>query len=169
MTPEDLLAILNSCFCEALAAGPNPPSQCCVLASEPQITDCCAGVAWTRVLNIYPSNNFPAADAKPDRCLPPSWAMTVQLGIFRCAPATCAAMDNPCCDSHADAVTQQFADRSAMLQSALCCLPNAVRQIEHFSMDRVVLGTWAVIETEGVCVGSSINVTIQFADPCVCP
>jgi hypothetical protein len=161
MFPFDLLSAILACYCQQLNLNPNPPSECCLVTGAPVVGDCCAGFAWVRVLNIYPTRSFPALDQTPDRCIPPVWAMQVELGIDRCAPAICDTAGNPCCDSELVGVAQQLLDRDAMIRALYCCLP-ALDEPGAPRMDEILTGPWVANGAEGGCYSSTMTATIRF-------
>jgi hypothetical protein len=58
---------LLACLCEALSTNPNPPAQCCLRVGDVVYADfnqyqdqCCDGLAYVRVVRIYPTSEFPS-------------------------------------------------------------------------------------------------------------
>lgn len=165
MEALDIMANIQECFCAQLALGPNPPDQCCLVAGRPAIAECCAGVAWVRMKNIYPTSTFPARSQKAERCIHPVWAISIELGILRCAPETCGPLANPCCDAEFDAVVQLLADRDAMVRTLSCCLqgvPDAPQ------LDEIVFGSWDIHDATGGCIGSTMDATVRLLNSCAC-
>lgn len=163
-TAQQLIDIIEACYCAALASNPNPPAQCCLVASNPVVPDCCDGSAWVRPTAVTP---LPTETAT--RCIPPSWVLEVELGIRRCAPSTCGNLDNPCCASEDSAVTQTFHDRDAMTEALLCCLPGSTDGGLYPMMDDIIVGAWTVIDSDGACYGSRMTAQIRFYNGCACP
>lgn len=157
---QDALA----CLCEAATLNPKPPLACCfrpyvngtalfgTLADE-----CCDGLAFVYFGPAYPSrDNFPAPDSEPVTC-GLTWAMTVQLGIWRCAPiGTLQAA--PSCDDW-NTVSEDLLNDYATLRDAVCCL------ISQRQSKTIHVGPWSIINDgpEGACIGSSITLTVQLA------
>jgi hypothetical protein len=164
MDIADILTGLTDCLCEQLAAT-LPVAQCCLVASDPIVPSCCNGFAWVRLLDTYPTKNGVTLDQTPDRCLPPVWAMRVELGVERCAPATCDALDNPCCDAERDSVMDLLSDFAAMQRALLCCLPNLP---DGPRKDEVVLGPFRPQAPLGGCVRATMTATIRYLNHCAC-
>lgn len=166
LSPEDILVRLRDCFCEQLALSPGgAPAECCIVATSPVIAQCCAGFAWVRILTAYPSHPFPALTQAAERCLPPVWAMQVELGVSRCAPAPCGPLSNPCCDEELDATLILLGDFTAMVSTLGCCLTPTNGGL---GKDEVVMGPWIVSEPDGGCVESKMTATIRFVNGCSC-
>lgn len=163
---DEVLSTLVACLCDQLGDGANPPDQCCLVSAPPIIPKCCVGVAWVRPVTVFPTDNFPNAGYDPNNlCLPPSWGVTVELGVARCAPGFCDPTGNPCCASEAASLTQALADRSAMIKSLQCCLIAAVPGLK--SRD-VLLGTWTLGDPTGGCRHGILQATIRFDETCTC-
>lgn len=159
--PAILLEAVAACYCAnlALTLG-GPPAVCCVAVSEPVVPDCCQGVAWVRPLNIYPVSTFPSPLSTPVRCQLNIFAMTLELGIQRCAPKPCDPLKAACCDAELDATRVAFSDYAAMRNTFLCCMTGSGGLLMP---DDVVFGEWAVDEPLGGCYGSRMAVTVRWA------
>lgn len=156
MTEIELLTALKDCYCEFLATSiGGAPGTCCVTTHRPAPVSCCDGWAWVRLVNAYPSVSFPALDQQERRCPIMAFALTVELGIIRCAPAACGDLGDPCCASEEAAVATQLGDRLAMLQALTCC--PSVRTSD------VILGPWTAEDPAGGCISSVMTATIRFA------
>lgn len=160
MTPEEILFNLAECLCDQLAALPNPPATCCVVANDPVIPDCCPGFAWVRT-----TGSQPVPYAKENRCLPPYWAFGVELGVSRCAPETCGNLANPCCENEAAGALALMGDFGAMQRAVLCCLPGLPGGP---ALDQIAITNWAPDEPTGGCVTSRMLVAIKHANLCYC-
>lgn len=160
MSPEEILFNLGDCFCALLAAGSAPPASCCVITADPVIPDCCSGFAWVRSTGAL----VVPYDVR-QRCLPPVWALGVELGISRCAPATCGNLANPCCENEAAAVLVQLADFASMQRALLCCLPAIAGGPK---LDQINIISWAVDEPEGGCVTARMLANIEYYNQCAC-
>lgn len=165
MNPADILAALIACFCENLALTTRgAPANCCIVATDPVVPDCCPGFAWVRILSAYPSQNFPQADARADRCRPPVWAMQVELGVDRCAPSPCDAMSASCCTAETDAALDQLSDFEAFRRTLGCCLTLST----DLGLDEVVMGVWSTGVSQGGCLRSTQTALIRWIDICPC-
>lgn len=165
MNPADILAALIACFCENLALTTRgAPQNCCIVSGDPVLPDCCAGLAWVRLLSAYPSQSFPQADSKGDRCRPPVWAMVVELGVDRCAVPPCDALSPACCELETNAALDQLSDFEAFRRTLGCCLT----QSTDLALDEVVMGAWSPGESQGGCQRSTQTATIRWIDICPC-
>ena len=151
-------ALLN-CLCTAIATVPDPPEDCCLRTGEVvslnvslSADECCKGLAWVRVVSIFPSEqNFPDADAEPRNC-PPQWfAVVLEMGVARCSPVG-TAMQYPNCGDWT-AYSQKVLHDAAAMRRAFCCL--------DLSGSEKILGVWEPLPTEGGCGGGIQTVTIQ--------
>ena len=121
---------------------------------------CCPGVAWVRPITTYPTTNFPNPIPGEIRCPPPGWAATIELGIARCVtalPDSAGNLPEPEAVAH-DASVANY-DRSAIIQAAIC-------GIAPLYDSQVALDQWTPLETQGGCMGSTMNVTIPYCYPC---
>lgn len=163
-TPEDILIQVRNCFCEILAAGPNPPSQCCVV-TYPVIAECCSGIAWVRAMRAWPAQDFPRQDVTPGRCTSGAWAMQIEVGVARCAPEVCDVLGPQCCESELDVTMQQMDDFNRM-RSLQCCL--VTPGYDGIKIDDILPGAWAPEEPQGGCTSSAMTFTIRWSDGCGC-
>lgn len=161
----EILSTLIACLCEKLALSTGgAPAQCCLISSPAVIASCCAGFAWVRPVGSFPTDVFPAQAYTPTRCLPPTWGLSVELGVARCAPTSCDQQGNPCCEKEATAVTVALSDFDAMKKAVLCCLPAATGLL----LDEIEIGPWVVGGSEGGCFASTMTATIRYTDNCAC-
>ena len=156
---EDLLA----CLCEAVAEGPNPPASCCL---RPGVTvaqglsehedECCEGLAWVRVVDIFPSGGeagFPNVNDDTSACSPPSFGIELEMGIYRCAP-TGDHKDLPTCDDWTG-TTEQILDDAASMRRAWCCFRDG------YSNNAKIVGRWRPVTVQGGCTGGTMRVMIE--------
>ena len=121
MIPEDILANILSCFSQALVGTMGgSPADACITAGPPAIVECCNGFAWVRMVRAYLTTTFPAFASTPQACPQNIWAIDVELGITRCAPAPCDAAGAVCCDAHDTAQSIMMSDFAAMRNLWLC-------------------------------------------------
>lgn len=155
----DLMGEALACLAAAVADLDDPPEQVCLrpgdqvsLLASLNDDECCTGLAWVRLVNTYPSTEFPDQDVTFSRCPPPQWAVVLEMGIARCAP-TADATDIPSCEEWTAATAAQLADRAAMIR-AVCCL-------EQVDTDRMVLrGLYTPQAVEGGCLSGTLQVTV---------
>lgn len=155
-------------MCARLASQPNPPAECCLRVGDVaqdagEYEDkCCSGLAWVRVTGIFPTGvGFPnpETDFPVDGCGTKAWGVTLQVGVFRCAPVGTAAR-GPSCEEWT-AATVQVLDDDHAVRLALCDL------IELKDPGTVSIGQWADIGPIGGCTGGYRTVVI-LVDECEC-
>lgn len=159
MTPEEILFNLGDCLCQALE-DTNPVGSCCVVAVQPVVPNCCDGFAWVRTTGSLVVPYDPR-----QRCLPPVWALQVELGISRCAPGFCDALSNPCCENEAAAALVLMADFAALQRALLCCLPAIAGGPK---LDQITITGWTVGDPEGSCVTGRMLASIEYFNSCAC-
>lgn len=161
MTPEELLFNLGACLCDALEASPGGATgTCCVVATQPVVPECCEGFAWVRT-----TGSVVLPFEVRQRCLPPVWALQVELGVTRCAALPCKELGNPCCDPEADATLTLLGDFTAMQQALLCCLPAIAGAPK---LDQITIQGWTVDEPLGACATSRMLASIEYLNSCAC-
>ena len=159
---------LLSCFDTALQEGPNPPpdDNICLRVGEVPFDVglsqdvCCEGLAWVRVLRIFPSINFPNVNNNPNDCQSSSYAVELEMGAIRCLPFGDENM-GPSCDDWT-AVFLQVDEDAASMRRAICC----VRDLQNANMtfiDQIVVGEWTPIDGQGGCIGGSMPVTFHIS------
>lgn len=118
--------------------------------------ECCRGVAWVRVVAIFPSTNFPLPDVAYQPCGPGQWAAVLEMGAARCAPTP--GKDSIPSGDEWNAVAAAVQDDAAAMRRALCCWTGL-----DLNEDRMYMpGTWAPLTTEGGCVGGVMPVTVMI-------
>lgn len=151
----DLLVSIRDCWCNVLVESlGGPPAACCIIAGEPVVAECCQGFAWVRLINSYPTHEFPAQDTEPHRCPLNIWASVIEIGISRCAPQPCDILDNSCCEAEMDASLILLDDFARMRNILACCIGTAP--------DSIVPGQWQVVGPQGGCITSSIRATFRW-------
>lgn len=166
MTVRDLVVTpvaeqLRDCLRAALAEVPDPPGDVCLrVGTETDLLvstfrdECCEGLGWVRLASAHAASTFPDQDQAPSRCNPGRWAVTLEMGVARCAPTTDAATI-PSCDDWTAAALAVYDDLAAMWR-ALDCFAAA-----PLNRDRLWLaGQWVPIPTEGGCMGAILPVTV---------
>lgn len=124
--------------------------------------ECCEGLAWVRVAQVAPSSSaqWPNPDITPQPCWPLRYAVQLEMGIVRCAPAP-GANEIPSQDAW-DNLTDLILNDMAAMQNAACCFADG------FDLHGVYLvGAWNPLSIEGACAGGSMTITAS-AGPCNC-
>lgn len=121
----------------------------------------CPGICWVRFVSLAESrSNFPASGGNASPCGPALWAVTVEVGVQRCAQQW-PQIDGelPTDAEWAALVAQQSADM-AVIRQAIRCTPNlAPGQGQNISW-----GVQTPHPIEGNLTGSTIQVTIPVLD-----
>jgi hypothetical protein len=159
LNPSDTLAAVQACWCELLESTVGgAPAQCCVVVGVPALVDCCAGFAWVRLVNAYPTTNFPRPYNEATKCPLLTWALVVEVGITRCAAQPCDPLGNACCDAEAESSAQIMSDFAAAAKLFLCgCI--------GLAPDQIVPGQVRPYGPEGGCVGLTAQATLQASLP----
>jgi hypothetical protein len=132
--------------------------------------ECCSGVAYVRTGVRQPTTgNWPTPLSSVDgpsasRGRAALYAVTLELGIYRCLPTISNIPDTnddfPTDDQWLQAAQDQADDGAALLR-AVCCL-QAI-----YGNDAVLAGPVTPLENEGPCSGIRVNVQLR-APACDC-
>lgn len=118
--------------------------------------ECCSGLGWVRPAGFYPSSaGFPTQDTQAQKQGTRAWAVTLEMGIVRCAPTP--GPEAIPSNAEWDDVTQAVMDAGAAMRRAICCwidLDPVNRK------QRILPGQWQPVAVQGGCVGGVIQVTI---------
>lgn len=173
--PVDLIATpvaeeLLACFTEQLSALPSPPKYIQMRIGQetgpligPGVDECCAGLAWVRVADVYPSwDSFPQADNTWTPCGPLAYAVVLEMGMAFCMPWSDSEgsfddVDPPSTADWAAAFATQMRDQSIMRRTAACCFRPTQRR---------AVGGWTSLPVEGGCTGGKLTVTVSVMNPC---
>jgi hypothetical protein len=119
--------------------------------------ECCEGLGWVRPALFYPSaDRFPLQAEEPQIPYVGSWAITLEMGVARCAP-TPPETSIPSV-AEWNAVVQAVMDDAAAMRRAICCFIDA----DPVNRKRNVLpGQWQPLEVEGGCVGGTLQVIVR--------
>lgn len=162
---------LLACFEEQLSTLPVPPRYIQLRAGQdagapllgPNIDECCAGLAWVRIVSIYPSwDSFPAEDNTWTPCGPLAYAVVLEMGVSFCMPWSDSdeGLDNwdpPSTADWATAFNTQMVHQTLMRRTAACCfLPTQRRAV----------GEWTPMPVEGGCLGGKLTLTVSVMAPC---
>lgn len=157
-----VMEALHACLDDQIRQVPDPPANVVMrtgdsvelLISQYQ-NECCDGLAWVRLVTVYPSTNFPAADEVWTRC-PGGWAVVVELGAARCAPT--GDLDTiPTPDEWEAASRAVMGDLAAIRRAFMC-----FHGLEDFRYRPMLVGQWQQARTEGGCVGGAMTVTVHM-------
>lgn len=128
------------------------------------VDECCAGLAWVRIAEMYPSwNSFPAPDSEAIPTGPLGYAVVLEMGLAGCMPWGLSGdgfanqQEPPSTADWAQGVALVDAQREAMRKTAFCCWDATVRR---------VLGPWHPLPVEGGCTGGTMQVTVLTFAPC---
>jgi hypothetical protein len=162
------VAVRNLIGGELAGAVGGPPATVAVVPGrDVAIDDCCAGLAWVRIVRVFPSDpgEFPnarTAAVTADGCLGGLyWAVELGVGSARCAPTEDDAGVPP---TGAELEASAFAladDAGRIRRAVLCGLPG----LEE--VDEVAIGEQTNVGPSGGCVGQELLVTV-LTRACVC-
>lgn len=159
---------LLTCLDATTALLPDPPG---IIALRPGVQaellisqyddECCQGMAWVRLVNLFPSSvAFPTQDVTYTRCGPVQWAAVFELGVARCAP-TPDGSTLTSAQQWIAATEAVLADADAM-RCAIECF------VETNPMMMTQAGMWQPLPTDGGCMGGVQLVSVGVPD-CDCP
>jgi hypothetical protein len=161
---------LMACFEEQLSTLPVPPRYIQIRVGTeggpligPNVDECCAGLAWIRVANVYPSwDSFPAEDNTWTPCGPLAYAVVLEMGVSFCMPWSDSDesfdnLDPPSQADWAEAFNTQMVHQTLMRRTAACCFRPTQRR---------AVGEWTPLPVEGGCTGGKLTVTVSVPAPC---
>lgn len=181
VTPTDtrfwpVLVATKAALDAALAANPNPPAHSSIRPGiiPPEdlsgLSDlCCEGAAWVREVVAFPTAAFPTPLEAANRLCsdPPSYGITVEMGVYRCV-AMGSVSEMITDDDWTQAVTQVTNDQEAMRIAARVMqqeAPFGYPGITWALNQSFVMGNWEPVESEGGCCGGTQQFTIQVFCP----
>lgn len=152
---------LLECFAQELDKVESPPASVQLRPGIAPVAwisqhenECCSGLGWVRVDSFYPSSDtFPVQDDTPLPKGTSAWAITFEIGVFRCAP-TPDQNDAPTAAQWSGVVEQTMDDAAAM-RRAICCLT------EQRGRQQVLPGQWLPLDVQGGCAGGYMTVTVK--------
>jgi hypothetical protein len=161
---------LLTCFTEQLQQLASPPKYIQLRVGQEtgpligaNVDECCAGLAWIRIANIYPSwDSFPAADNTWLPCGPLAYAVVLEMGVAFCMPWSDSSdtfdnQDPPNAADWATAFATQMQHQTLMRRSAACCWRPTQRR---------AVGEWTPLPVEAGCTGGKLLVTVSVPAPC---
>jgi hypothetical protein len=115
------------------------------------------GVAWVRLVGIYPSASFPLPDdgSIAANCASPM-AYEVEIGVGRCAPRPEGRSMYPDEGAVFNALRLYMSDSRAMKRALMCCLPVEVKKRDQRDI-RVMIGNWTPLEQGAGMSGGTWN------------
>jgi hypothetical protein len=125
--------------------------------------ECCEGLAWVRLVTFVPSSGtFPAQDDAPQPKGTTGWAVTLEMGVIRCAPVG----DENAIPTSAqqELVTRAVWDDAAAMRRALCCFADLK---PGRAKNGMLPGAWLPLDTSGGCAGGVMTVTVRGGE-CDC-
>jgi hypothetical protein len=155
---------LLDCFRDELEAAPNVPGKICMRAGEVPFdaavgdNDCCTGLAWVRVVRVYPSLAFPDEQTEPMECVSDSYGIDLEMGVVRCHDVGTATTVTPCTSWTSEAL--QLDDDRAAMRRAICCFVDSTAAFP-FGDNQFVFGEWAPVGPAGGCIGGTMVLTVQ--------
>lgn len=161
---------LLDCLTQQMSTLPSPPAKIEIrIGSEagpligPNVDECCAGLAWIRVADIYPSwDSFPAPDNTWLPCGPLAYAVVLEMGTAFCMPWSDSGdgfdnMDPPSTQDWQNGFMTLMQHQTLMRRAAACCFPATQRR---------AVGEWTPLSIEGGCTGGTLRVTVSVMAPC---
>lgn len=127
------------------------------------VDECCSGLAWIRVANVYPSwDNFPAPDNTWLPCGPLAYAVVLELGMAFCMPwsdsdESFEDIEPPSDQDWSTAFATQMTHQTLMRRAAACAWRPTQRR---------AVGEWRPLSVDGGCTGGTLLVTVSVPAPC---
>lgn len=155
---------LSACLCAQFEhLGLPQPCSCGPMVGELVIDYCsncadgkCGGQAWVRLVNVFPSIDFPQPSQTLNTCAMPL-AYQLEVGVVRCKPvgSTSGArgFTPPTLEQQVGALRLQTADIQAMLRAINCCFDDT-------NMDFIV-GQYNPVTPEGDCLGGAFTLWVR--------
>jgi hypothetical protein len=157
-TINEVLASLVACLCEQIAeAGLPDPCFCGLVPGEAAaadyIGDCNdrCGMAWVRLVSLYPSSIIGAADTTPGNCAKGLGA-DIEIGIMRCITAGESDGSPPSPAELLDATLLQVTDAIVMWKTVYCC--------DGIDNADFILGQYQPLGPGGGTVGGVWNLSV---------
>jgi hypothetical protein len=158
-----LMIKLSGCLCSEIEASGLPGVCSCGPIVGTLVLDYCTGCkekgcsgqAWVRLVDAFPSIDFPSPVAQPQNCHAPM-AYTIEVGIVRCKPlggnTQLRGYVPPTMEQNVDALRLQLADLAALRRAVQCC----------FAGDDITyqMGIYNPTPPDGDCLGGFFNVIV---------
>lgn len=142
---------LSQCLCEEMEkAGLTAKCYCGMLPGQQVAWEYPDGQAWVRLVGAFPSTQFPNQVSRVvGSCYAPL-AISLEVGILRCAPLPKRAGETITPAQQFEAVRLQTADMAVMRRAIQCC----------FKGSDVLLGNYSPLGPNGGMVGGTWQVYI---------
>lgn len=163
-----LIVELVACVCAELEASGLPAVCRCapMPGSAPVIdfsgTDGCkdgCGQAWVRLINAFPSDDFPAPGFGVNTRCEVALAYLLEVGVSRCEPVgktVAGKFTPPTMEDQLGAVRLYTADMQAMRRAILCCFRG-----EHEDDVEVAVGTYSPLDSIGGVGGGTWQIAVR--------
>lgn len=149
-----LMVQLQQCLCETLSERGLMPGDCfCgMFPGDNAVWDYSDGLAWVRLVDVYPSTVFPSANTTPRVSCSAMLAATLEVGLLQCAPGMGGDGSLPTQEQQFEATRLQMAGMRAIQQAIACC-----------DIELMVLGTYTPQGPQGGLVGGywQLNVGVE--------
>lgn len=132
------------CFC-GLVPGEIPPA---VYSGNCEVA---CGMAWVRLVTLYPATGIGIASTEPVRCDVPL-GIDVEVGMLRCMSVGDERGNLPSDLEQHEAVALQMADAMVMLKALLCC--------DAIPSGDVIIGQYQTLGPEGGLVGGFFTLSM---------
>jgi hypothetical protein len=154
---------LSACLCtEIEGSGLPEPCSCGPLIGDLVLDYCgecadgkCGGQAWVRLVDAFPSNDFPNPLAAIQNCNAPL-AYTLEVGIVRCKPTGKASgvrgFVPPSMEQNVEALRLQLADMAAMRRAIQCCFGDT--DVSY------IMNAYTPSPVDGDCLGGAFSVIV---------
>lgn len=119
---------------------------------------CCTGLAWVRIVRIYPTTSFPLEDQTALACPASAYAVELEMGAVRCLPDH-GAQSGATCEEWTAAFLAVDED-AATMRKALCCMEDNLGV--HPVGEQFLPGQWSPVDGQGMCIGGTMLVTYGF-------
>ena len=154
---DPVLAELSACLCAEL--GETVPCFCGVIVGNDipleyagECEEEC-GAAYVRLVNAFPSINFPQQDTASG-CTS-LMAYTISVGVVRCAPVGDDRGNPPTPEEVQKLTDQLLSDMHAIRRAVRCCLADKFEDVEY------LLGQYVPLPSQGGVAGGEMTLTIQ--------
>lgn len=119
--------------------------------------ECCEGLAWVRIANMFPATaHFPLPDIEYTHCPPSQWGVVLELGAARCAPVP---------DASSIPTKEQWTAVTRAVLNDGAAMRRAVNTFAAAEQDRMIVpGMWTPLAVDGGCVGSILHITVAVYD-----
>ena len=158
-----IMVQMSACLCTEIDdSGLPTPCSCGLMVGELVLDYCssckdgkCGGQAWVRLIDAYPSVNFPLPALDNNNCTYPL-AFNLEVGIVRCKPLGTAngvrGYNPPSIEQQVKAIRLQTADIAAMRRAINCCLAGSGREY--------VIQNYSPVPQDADCLGGAFQVTV---------